>query len=61
MPGFDDEEPDVDERSFDEQWMAVEEHAVGLCVRCGHDDHLSADCPIVTPDLLRGGHVPDDR
>lgn len=43
-----DEEREADALRAFETW-----HMDGYCERCGHDDHDSRGCPIVTPDLLR--------
>lgn len=48
-----DEAPDVDERDPSEAWEAENEHARGLCDRCGHEGHQGRDCPTITPVLLR--------
>jgi hypothetical protein len=45
MTRWPDEEPDVDERSPLDAWLAEEAHAAGLCRACGHSGHTAPDCP----------------
>jgi hypothetical protein len=50
---FADEEPDVDERSIEDQWDAEEKFGRDHCDRCGVAGHVGRRCPTVTPLLLR--------
>ncbi len=43
--------PTEEEREGDDLRRAEDD--LPGCGRCGHADHRSADCPHVTPDLLR--------
>lgn len=47
------EHPTDDEREQDQLRQFEEYHMDGTCPRCGHDGHAGADCPTVTPDLLK--------
>lgn len=47
------EHPTDDERQADALRAFEEFYMDGFCERCGLEGHAGAECPTVTPDLLR--------